>query len=147
MLHFKLFSQYDRWRSLKLWSVNGYLLPPKILEGILRTLGRFHTYPNIFFFSNDVFFRAEFESANSFLKNFYFHRYFLIFLRDPAETGFAATFFILAGSQARSMFFGKNHIFSESSKSKLSYAQRTKLIAWKITEIQAKQSNIIHQKK
>ena len=56
------------------------------------------------------------------------------------------TFFILADTQARSMFFGKSHIFSESSKSKLSYAQRTKLIAWKITEIQAKQSKIIHQK-
>ena len=32
------------------------------------------------------------------------------------------TFFILADTQARSMFFGKNHIFSESSKSELLYA-------------------------
>ena len=56
------------------------------------------------------------------------------------------TFFVLADTPARSMLSKKPHIFSESSKSKLSNAYLTKMIAWKITEIQAKQSKVIHQK-
>ena len=40
------------------------------------------------------------------------------------------------------MLFKKTHIFSESSKSKLSNAYQTKMIAWEITEIQAKQSKV-----
>ena len=56
------------------------------------------------------------------------------------------TFFVLVDTPARSMLSKKTHIFSESSKSKLSNAYLTKLIAWKITEIQAKPSKVIHQK-
>ena len=51
--------------------------------------------------------------------NFHFHRYFLIFQCEHAKIGFSTIFIILADTQARSMFFGKSHMSSESSESEL----------------------------